>query len=265
MDRAHLREWLARYQDVLFAFTDFEFSSDGVDDPGQLDSWFRSPNWNQRGLDFVPLGHDASGGLFALWIGPRSGGPDPVVFFGSEGGAVIARSSLAFVRALAHGAIAVEYDKGDLEAPSRLSVEDNWMLAKAARGQPGDASAALLRYRTAVESSFGALPPFAELVVVPSSVQTEFRTWVTDLQEAANTRERQESAVAAERKRLELRAKASRHAVVSPVPEEVASRSDGSRFAGACAACGRSTTLRLTRYEELAFGVCTDCYFSNAW
>jgi len=213
------------------------------------------------------LGHDGSGGNVALWLKPRETNATPVVFFGSEGGAgVLTTSPRAFAQALAYGPHLKEYEKGNLDAPSRLSLEDNWF----SDGDPEEVAAAkkaLARYRSATEERLGHLPPFESLIAIPPAVQAEFRNWLTTVQDRSSERAARERQFAAERKRQDKRAKASSYAAVARdrLPPEVSSLVDGHQFAGTCAACGASTELRLTRFEELTFGLCFRCYFSNAW
>jgi hypothetical protein len=270
MNAEDLQAWLLEHAADISAFTDYEIELNAEESLRQnLERhWFRDPRWNKPGYAFISLGHDGTGGEVALWSRPRETDATPVVFFGSEGGAgVLTTSPRAFAQALAYGPLVQEYEKGNLDAPSRLSLEANWLLSDGDPEQVEVAKNALARYRLATEERLGHLPLFETLVTIPPSVQAEFRNWVTTVQDRASEREARKQRFAAERKREEKRNRASGYAAVGRdrLPPDVSSLMDGHQFAGTCSACGESTDLRLTRFEEFTFGLCFRCYFSNAW
>lgn len=268
MAPAELQDWLVAQAEDIRCFTDFEPEDTSEHELAhRLEAyWFRDAGWNQPRYHFVPLGHDGSGGQFALWTPSRAGATPCVVFFGSEGGrGVLAPSSIAFLQALGHGAMTVEYDRRNLHAPSRLATEDNWLLSDEDVEKAASAREALLRYRAALEAVFGPLPPFAAVTTVPPGVQTEFCDWVDVTCRRVAEQDKQESARAAEAKREALRAKATVYASAAANSLPDLDRKDGLRYEGACSSCGQITMCRWTRFEELGFGLCTNCYFSVAW
>src|SRR5262249_13306923 len=113
----------------------------------------------------------------------------------------------------------------------------------------------------------GPLPSFESLTLIPRATQTEFRTWVTSVQDRVAERDEREQKRAAAQKRAAFKAKATRYAdlAAASLPAEVLALKDGSECAGKCAACGEEKRLRLTKFEGLAFGLCVGCYFSKAW
>src|SRR4029078_3804223 len=131
---------------------------------------------------------------------------------------------------------------GNLEAPSRLSLEDNWFLSDGGPEQVEVAKNALARYRLATEERLGHLPPFESLTTIPPAVQAELRNWVTTVQNRASERSAREQRFLAERKREGKRDKASGYAAIGSdrFPPDVGSLMDGYQFAGTCAACGES-------------------------
>jgi hypothetical protein len=269
MHPEELQAWLAEHAAQVFEFTDYEiaFSAEDVLGENLERYWFRDPLWNQPGYRFVSLGQDGTGGEVALWLRPHQD-KAPVVFFGSEGGSgVLTASPLAFAQALAYAPLLQEYEKGDLDAPSRLSLEHNWRLSGDDHEQTEAAKDALARYRLATEMRLGQLPPFESLISIPPTMQAEFRDWVTSIQRRASERDTQERWLAAERKRQDKREKASRYAALTAgsLPPNATPLEDGFEFAGSCAACGQSTILRLITFEDLLFGLCIPCYFSTAW
>ena len=270
MNTKQIQDWLLENAADISRFTDYEIEFNTEDSLRQILEryWFRDPMWNEPGYTFISLGHDGTGGEVALWLRPSEMEVTPVVFFGSEGGAgVLTSSPCALAQALAYGPIVQEYVKESLDAPSRLSLEDNWLLSSDRPEQVEVAKNALARYRLATEARLGHLPPFESLIAIPPAVQAEFRNWVTMVQDRASERDAQEQRFAAERKRQDKRDKASVYAaaVCDQLPPNVSSLTDAHQFAGSCAACGESTKLRLTRFEEFTFGLCFRCYFSNAW
>ena len=270
MNAEEIQDWLLEHARDISAFTDYEIEFNAEASLRLIleRHWFRDPEWNEPGYAFISLGHDGSGGEVAVWLRPRETDATPVVFFGSEGGAgVLTTSPLALAQALAYGPLVHEYEKGNLDAPSRLSLEDNWCLSDGGPEQVEVARNALARYRLATEERLGPLPPFESLIAIPPAMQAELRNWVTTVQDRASAREAREQRIAAERKREDKRDRASRYAAVGShrFPPNVDSLIDGHQFAGTCAACGESTELRLTRFEEFTFGLCFRCYFSNAW
>jgi hypothetical protein len=265
-----LQGWLLERAAEISAFTDYEitFSSEADLREKLGRYWFRDPDWNEAGYRFVSLGQDGGGSEVALWLGPRQSNAAPVVFFGSEGGSgVVSASPSAFVQALAYAPLLQEYRKGDLDAPSRLSLEDNWFLSGEDPEQTSAANGALARYRQSTEERFGQLPPFERLIDVPPTVQAEFREWVIGTQTRVSAREALEQRHTRERKHRDMRDKATRFAAASAqsLPPNATSLKDGLELAGRCANCGASSALRLTRFEELAFGLCLPCYFSKVW
>ncbi len=101
---------------------------------------------------------------------------------------------------------------------------------------------------------------------LPKTMQSEFRDWVTATQTRVAGRHAAEQRMAAERHRQSARDKASRYAALGrDLPADAGSLEDGHQFGGVCPACGMATTLRLTTFEGFSFGLCTPCYFSNAW
>lgn len=241
-----LAAWLAEHGETIAAFTDYEpVFCDRATLYQRLGAfWFRDPDWNEPGYRFASLGQDGTGGDVLLW------GTDPgrVVFFGSEGGCgVLTETPLAFAQALAYAPRIVEYGPGSVDA-SLLSIEENWLAE--------DAPAAIAEYRRAVEARFGPLPPFNELIRVSDAAQAKFRGWVHEVYARANERDAREKALAEETARAARREKATRYAAHGAPDGK-----DGLRYDGVCAACGKATTLRLVRYEALAFGLCLPCYF----
>jgi hypothetical protein len=159
-----------------------------------------------------------------------------------------------------------EYEDSDLDAPSRLSVEANWILSSDDPEEQAAAGRALARYRRCATERLGPIPPLASLVTIPRSVQHEFRDWVTTTQRRVAERDATEKQLAAARRRQEARDKASRYAALAKkLPANAATLKDGYQFTGVCDACGAATTVRLTIFEEFRFGLCVPCYFSNAW
>jgi len=268
MNVPQLRTWLGEHAGEISQFTDYEVSlqAEEQDLCGNLgEYWFRDPDWNQPGYRFFPLGQDGTGGEVAVWWTAPSSEPPPVVFFGSEGGSgVVAASPLDFVRALAYGPIFQEY-QGDLSAPSRLARDGNWLLKHPKKSRT--AAEALAQYREATERQFGELPPFDSLTTIHPTVQSEFRTWVVTVQTRVSDRDARDHRHAVEQKRQTTREKASFFAArsASSLPPTSASLPDGSGFEGTCAACQRSTNLRLVHFEEFSLGLCIPCYFSKAW
>ena len=270
MNAQQLRHWLLQRAEEIRRFTDYEIGFD----PDQVlltnlgTSWFGDSGWNEPGYRFTSLGQDGSGGMIAVWLAPQRPDTEPIVFFGSEGGAgVIAESPMRFAQALAYAPVLLEYEKGDLDAPSRLSREDNWFLQREDHKKVFEAREALSRYRRSTEEQLGPLPAFETLVTVAGALQSEFREWVTTVQKRVTQRDSEERRLAADQRRHELREKASRYAVqgASGLPANAASLRDGHHFSGVCPSCGASAGLRLTVFEEFTFGLCTPCYFSRAW
>lgn len=269
MNIQQLQDWLLEHADDIHRFTDYEikFASDDVMRTNLELHWFSDRDWSEPGYRFVSLGQDGTGGEVAAWLSPRRPDDAPIVFFGSEGGAgVVAASPLAFAQALAYGPILQEYEKDDLDAPSRLSLEGNWFLSGNDAGQVAAAKDALGRYRQSAEERLRPVPPFESLVKIPQTVQSEFHDWVTATQARVAERHAAEQRIAVERHRQRARDKASRYAALGrDLPADAGSLGDGHRFAGVCPSCGMATTLRLTIFEEFSFGLCIPCYFSNAW
>ncbi len=256
-----LQAWLRANTDHIFGFTDYEVALGSVEDlHGMLGDWFRDETWNTPGYRFVPLGQDGTGGAVALWFRPGVEGPPPVVFFGSEGGCgVLAASPENWAKVLAHGPRIVEYADPDT-ATSALSREANWVLASDAEPERRDrARAHLEAYRRAVLERFGSLESFDHLAAVSAADQHELRTWVEGVVERASARETE----AVREAHREARRKAETYAGASA--QLAPDRADGSKYQGRCPACGALGDLRLTRYEELSFGICFACYFSSAW
>lgn len=263
MNGEELQKWLAEHADEISAFTEYE-AIPGTEET----SWFRDPRWNEPGYRFLSLGQDGTGGEFALWFRVQESSASGVVFFGSEGGSgVLAPSARAFAQALAYAPVIVECARGDLEAPSRLGREDNWYFSGEEPARTAAAERALTNYRTAVEERFGRLPPFEELTAVSRDLQDEFRAWTRAVQGRVGERDHREREHATREKLLALRSKASVYAARSSgrLPAAVSSLAEGTRFDGTCSSCGAHTTCRITRFEDLTFGLCVDCYFSNAW
>lgn len=270
MDCRELEEWLVNHADEILRFTDYEVtpSSDENLDESLGQTWFRDDDWNQPGYRFILLGHDGTGGTVAAWLRPQHPETTSVVFFGSEGGAgVLTSSALAFAQALAHGPLIEEYQKPDLDAPSRLSLEDNWYFSHDDPEWVAEATEALANYRRSTEARFGVLPSFEALVEVPVALQAEFRTWVCTIQARASERDTRAEQLATDLKHKQMRVSALRYALLSAATLPVNSRSakDGTRFTGCCAPCGEHDELRLTRFDEFVFGLCLRCYFSAAW
>lgn len=265
-----LTEWLREHAAQIFAFTDYEIALSSEEDLRAVlgESWFRDADWNEPGYRFLHLGHDGTGGEVALWLRPGDERSPPVVFFGSEGGTgVLAPSPDAWVKALAYGPAILEY--ADVEtATSRLSIEENeYLAADADPAQKTEAEEHLDAYRRATIARFGSLPPFDELVAVDEADQRELKEWVTAVLDRVFAREESDAREAAAKRHRESRARAETYAAASAdgLPEDPPERADGSRYPGRCAACQTRTELRLTRFEELRFGLCLDCYFSPAW
>ena len=150
LNAQQLQGWLLEHADDISQFTDYEiaFSAEDVLRTNLGLRWFRDQGWNEPGYRFVSLGQDGTGGEVALWFSPRRPNDAPVVFFGSEGGAgVLTASPLAFAKALVYGPMLQEYEKGDLDAPSRLSLQDNWFLSGNDPTEVAAATDALARYR----------------------------------------------------------------------------------------------------------------------
>lgn len=269
MNAVELQKWLSEHADEIFAFTDYEaimgFQGDLCENLETC--WFRDPCWNEPGYRFLPLGQDGSGGDVAIWLSPRPGNESCVVFFGSEGGrGVLTDSALAFAQALAYAPVITEYAKATLDAPSYLSIEDNWYFSGEIPDQAATARTAITTYRRAVEERFGPLPPFETLATVSADLQAEFCAWVSAVQERVADRDQRAQELAAQEKRQALRNKAAVFAARSAgsLPTAGSSHADGTRVKSTCSSCGKATTCRVTRFEELIFGLCADCYFSNA-
>jgi hypothetical protein len=156
---------------------------------------------------------------------------------------------------------------GPRRSLAALSLEGNRYFSGERPEQTAAAQAAIARYRRAVELRFGALQPFETLTTIPADLEPEFRAWVTSVQARAAERDRAEHQAATARKRQASRDKASSYAQRSAAtsPPNPLPPKDGSRYNGTCSACGASTILRLTTYEEFTFGLCIPCYFSKAW
>lgn len=270
MDAEQLQQWLLGHAADIFDFTDLEISycaEDALHQNLEL-YWFRDPEWNQPGYRFLSLGRDGTGGEVAIWLAPSRPDAAPVVFFGSEGGAgVLTESPLAFAMALTYAPLILEYEKGNLDAPSRLSTEDNWFLSGDDLEQRGRASEALARYRRSSDGRLGRVPAFENLISVPPTMQSEFLDWVRSIQKGVAKRDSQAREVAAQLKRQAKRDSASRYAALGAdgLPSDTRSLADGYQFVGICAFCADSTLLRLTRFEEFVFAICLPCYFSKAW
>jgi len=270
MNAQQLRHWLLQQAGDIQRFTDYQivFESHHELMATLGTSWFSDVAWNEPRYSFVSLGQDGSGGMIAVWLASQRPDSEPIVFFGSEGGAgVIAESPLRFAQALAYAPLLLEYEAGDLDAPSRLSCEDNWYLQDEDRANAAEARDALSRYRRSVEERLGPLPAFESLVAVPGSLQSEFREWVTAVLKRVSERDAEERQLAAAHRRQELREKASRFAAqgAAGLPANAASFRDGHQFSGVCASCGASACIRWTHFEEFKFGLCMPCYFSSAW
>lgn len=265
-----LKQWLLAHADDISGFTDYEIEiiSDAELHSDLGESWFRDEGWNEPGYRFVHLGQDGTGGLVTLWFRPDSDTPPPVVFFGSEGGCgVVAASPEAWAKVLAHGPMLVEFAEVDTET-SAMSLEENWYLADdAAPEHRAEAQARLQAYRTATVERFGSLEPFDDLAAVDASDQVELKTWVEGVLERTFARDDEVEREAAVAKHVGARRKAEAYATScsDEMPEDARQRRDGSKFRGRCPACGENDELRLTRYEDLNFGICFDCYFSSAW
>lgn len=269
MDVDQLQQWLLEHAENISAFTEFEVQLGTESDlqTNLQDYWFRDPQWNEPGYRFIPLGQDGTGGEVAVWLAPLRPHASPVVFFGSEGGAgVVAASPLDFVRALAYGPAFLEY-AGSLTEPSCLSLSENWFLSDDDAEQSGVANAALARYRVATQHRFGELPCFEALSNIPVSMQSEFRAWVVAVQARVSERDTQEQLAAEAQKRRTKRSRAASFVLssTSRLDASALSLADGARFDGTCASCGVGKTLRMVRFEEFSFGLCSDCYFSNVW
>lgn len=80
-------------------------------------------------------------------------------------------------------------------------------------------------------------------------------------------RDAKESARVKANSRKRRRRNAERYAQISSdtLPSDADSMSDGDRYQGPCAECGTDTDVRLTQLDELKFGICMKCYFSDAW
>lgn len=265
-----LIEWVLAHAAHLFAFTDYETTLSSEEDLRAVlgESWFRDADWNEPGYRFLHLGHDGTGGEVALWLRPGDERPPPVVFFGSEGGTgVLAPTPDAWAKALAYGPAIVEY--ADVEtATSRLSIEENECLAADADpARKAEAEKHLDAYRRATIARFGPLPPFDELVAVDDADHRELHAWVAGVLERVFARDENGEREAAAKRHRESRARAETYGTASAdgLPENACERADGARYQGRCPACGRRGELRLTRFEELSFGLCLDCYFSSAW
>lgn len=270
MNVQQLRNWLLQRADEIRRFTDLEIVFEPEDEllANLGTSWFSDVGWNVPGYRFTSLGQDGTGGMIAAWSAPQRPEREPVVFFGSEGGSgVLADSPLRFAQALAYAPLQLEYESGDLGAPSRLAREDNWFLRGDDREAGFEAREALSRYRRAIEEQFGPLPPFETLVTVSAALQAEFREWVTSVQKRVANRDAEEQQLAADRRRQDLREKAARYAAqgASGLPAIASSARDGHQFLGVCPSCGKSAGLRFTVFEEFTFGLCVPCYFSTAW
>ena len=263
-----LRSWLLQHADLIDAFTDFR--PHDTDESVLRDvlefAWFRDPQWNEPGYCFLPLGADGTGGEAAVWLPQHNRTSAPVVFFGSEGGSgILAPSPGAFAQALAHGPIIEEYHTGSFDLPSYLSPSGNWLLSTDAPDQATQAREALASYRLATEHHFGELPSLDVLTAVPSALQEQFSGWVRQVVSRATAREERAALHLRESKRLDQLTKATSYARASSLAPEQSELRDGAQVSGTCAACGNSGKVRLTKFEQLAFTLCSACYFSKAW
>ena len=212
------------------------------------------------------LGANGTGGEVALWIRPDSEGPPPVAFLGRMEG-----RARAFARSLGEGPriwpVHRRPRRRSHEGFQALDRKELHFDADADPEQRTDAEEHLAAYQQATKERFGSLPPFDELVRVDPALHREFDGWVAEVLERVFAREDERSREAAAMKHREARAKAERHAArsVESLPEDASEGADGSRYEGRCCSCRKEGELRLTRFEELTFGICFDCYFSSAW
>ena len=109
---------------------------------------------------------------------------------------------------------------------------------------------------------FGEPSAFEHIEPVPAAVQDEFRGWVASGQRRREALESIEGLRAAEAARSLKRSRAEKFAAAQRVARDDPS-SDGAWYSGLCAGCSAPKQVRFTRFEERAFGLCADCYFSR--
>jgi hypothetical protein len=264
-----LQRWVEAHCDEIRRFMEYEATISTEADLADVlgDSWFRDEDWNSAGYRFVALGEESTGGIVALWIRREHPGPHPVVFFGGEGGSgVLCPSPLAWALVLTYAPAIVEYPSSDLDAPSTLSLTENWMLDEDLDPeQAAEAQNALAKYRKHAQELLGKAPPFEALSTVASADVEEFGQWVSANQQRVDARESVEAERASSAKRSARRAKAKRLSEQGRLPAEQQAEKDGTVFVGKCSYCGAEGETRLVHFEEFRFGICYGCYFSPAW
>ncbi len=270
MNETELQAWVVEHADDISAFTDYEPAA-GTEEALHRDletTWFRDPDWNERGYRFLPLGLTGTGGIVAAWRKPGYAQPAPVVFFGSEGGyGILTSEPSAFAQALGHAPLIQEWDKSGGEELARLSLDDNWFFRTEEPELALAATLAIDRYRSALFQHFSPVRSFESLTNIPTALQAEFHDWVAGIQRRVTERAGREEAEATEQKRQALRAKAANYARQSArgLPAGAAALTDGAQYSGWCPVCRSPKRLRLTRFEDSLFGICFSCYFSKAW